>query len=399
MGVINKGHTFVSGENVTADKLNNLADDATFNSNSTDGTTLEVANPGGYIKVKDGGIDTQHLADGAVTTAKIADADVTYAKMQNVAANSVIGNPTASGATPQAITIADLSADVATDIGNATTSTNGLMSSADKTKLDGLTNTTYSAGTGLNLTGTTFALDDKLQISSTEVVVNEGGADVDFRVEGDTEPNLLIVDAGLGKVSVNGAYPSGANKAFYVNGDHTDGSIGCTGNIQINTDAGAGFSLFTINATDPDQRADIFNDTSGTINFTRPQKASNETTHLFAANGNTTSITGSYGTISDRDLKENINYLTEEQKNGQVEDIKNLRFAKFNLKGDTAIQLGLIAQDVEQTSPGLVSITNLDGKDVRSVKQSIMHQKAVVALQVALEKIEALEARIEALES
>jgi hypothetical protein len=168
MGVIDKGHTFVSGENVTADKLNNLADDAIFNSNSTDGTTLEVANPGGYIKVKDAGIDTQHLADDAVTTAKIADDNVTYDKIQNVAANSVIGNPTASDATPQAISIADLSADVATDIGNATTSTNGLMSSADKTKLDGLTNTTYSAGAGLNLTGTTFALDSTVPAGAVD---------------------------------------------------------------------------------------------------------------------------------------------------------------------------------------------------------------------------------------
>ena len=398
MGVIDKGHTFVSGENVTADKLNNLADDATFNSDTTDNTTLEVHSTG-YLKVKDAGIDTQHLANDAVTTAKIENANVTYDKIQNVAANSVIGNPTGVSATPQAISIADLSADVATDIGNATTSTNGLMSSSDKTKLDGLTNTTYSAGTGLNLTGTTFALDDKLQISSSEVVVNEAGADIDFRVEGDTQPNLLIVDAGQGKVSVNGAYPSGANKAFYVNGDHTDGSIGCTGNIQINTNDNAGIRIFSINNTSPLQAADIFNDSLGTITFTRPQKTSNATTHLFAEDGDTTSLSGSYGTISDRDLKENINYLTEEQKNGQVEDIKNLRFAKFNLKGDTAIQLGLIAQDVEQTSPGLVSISNLDGKDVRSVKQSIMHQKAVIALQVALEKIEALEARIEALES
>lgn len=174
MGVINKGHTFVSGENVTADKLNNLADDATFNSSSTDGTTLEVADPGGYIKVKDAGIDAQHLANDSVTTDKITNANVTYAKIQNVAANSVIGNPTASDATPQAISIADLSTDVVAAISDATAhnatpvnglnttgGTEGLMSANDKTKLDGL-----AAGTGLKLTGATFSLDDTAPTSA-----------------------------------------------------------------------------------------------------------------------------------------------------------------------------------------------------------------------------------------
>ena len=85
MGVIDKGHTFVSGENVTADKLNNLADDATFNSDTTDNTTLEVHSTG-YLKVKDAGIDTTQLADDAVTTAKIADGSITATKIASGAA-------------------------------------------------------------------------------------------------------------------------------------------------------------------------------------------------------------------------------------------------------------------------------------------------------------------------
>lgn len=110
MGVINKGHTFVSGENVTADKLNNLADNAAFNNDTTDNTTLEVVNSGssnGYIKVRDNGIGdehlqqmtdvqvttagnedgravtTDHIRDDAVTTAKIASNAVTTAKLDS----------------------------------------------------------------------------------------------------------------------------------------------------------------------------------------------------------------------------------------------------------------------------------------------------------------------------
>jgi len=37
---------------------------------------------------------------------------------------------------------------------------------------------------------------------ATEVVYNDGGADVDFRIEGDTEPNLFVIDAGTDQVRV-----------------------------------------------------------------------------------------------------------------------------------------------------------------------------------------------------
>lgn len=40
--------------------------------------------------------------------------------------------------------------------------------------------------------------------AATEVVFNDGGNDVDFRVEGDTKANLFKVDAGLDAVSIDG---------------------------------------------------------------------------------------------------------------------------------------------------------------------------------------------------
>ncbi len=238
--------------------------------------------------------------------------------------------------------------------------------------------------------------DNTFKVAANEVVINEGGTDVDFRVEGDTNANLIVADAGTDKVGIRGAVD--ATYPVYIHGD-AGVSLGLSGNPQINTADNAGLRMVTGNASSPDQEADIFNDSNGTITFTRPQKTSGAITHQFAANGDTFSITGSYGAISDRNLKENINYLTNEQKAGQVDDIKNLRFAKYNFKGEELTQLGVIAQDVEQTSPGLVTKTTIDGKDVLAVKQSIMQQKAVVALQVALQKIEDLEARIKALES
>jgi hypothetical protein len=67
-----------------------------------DDSTIEIGNTGSYgtIRVKDGGITTAKLA-----TATGASDGVTYAKLQQVAASSLVGNPTGSLAAPQGITL------------------------------------------------------------------------------------------------------------------------------------------------------------------------------------------------------------------------------------------------------------------------------------------------------
>jgi len=47
---------------------------------------------------------------------------------------------------------------------------------------------------------------ERVEFGTSEVVFNDGGADVDFRVEGDTEANLLLVDAGNDVVRIGGGY-------------------------------------------------------------------------------------------------------------------------------------------------------------------------------------------------
>jgi hypothetical protein len=148
MAVLSVQDEFQSGDNVTATNLNNLVKDAKFNADTTDNSTLEVHTTG-YLKVKDLGVDTQHLADGAVETAKIGDDQVTYAKMQDVAAYSVIGNKTNATATPTAISIDDLKDNISnatphdggsadSDGLNTTGGSDGLLSAYDKTKLNSI---------------------------------------------------------------------------------------------------------------------------------------------------------------------------------------------------------------------------------------------------------------------
>ena len=83
MSIINKGTSFANGEQLTADKINDLIDLATFNQDATDSQTTDV-NSAGQIVVNQGGIDTAQLATDAVETAKIKDANVTFAKLTDV---------------------------------------------------------------------------------------------------------------------------------------------------------------------------------------------------------------------------------------------------------------------------------------------------------------------------
>jgi hypothetical protein len=127
---------------------------------------------------------------------------------------------------------------------------------------------------------------------------------------------------------------------------------------------------------------------------------------------------GVYGTISDERLKQDI-----VDAGSQWDDLKAIRFRKYRMKTDVAANpdapamLGVVAQELEQVSPGLVDehpdfeeheVTDEDGNvttervqvgTTKTVKSSILLMKAAVALQEAMARIEALEARLAVLEA
>jgi hypothetical protein len=119
-------------------------------------------------------------------------------------------------------------------------------------------------------------------------------------------------------------------------------------------------------------------------------------------NGNVENTSNSYGAISDVKLKENI-----VNAGSQWSDLKALQVRKYNLKeGQTHTQIGLVAQEAELISPGLVYESpdrDAEGNDLgtvtKSVNYSVLYMKAVKALQEAMERIESLEAKVAALES
>jgi hypothetical protein len=122
-------------------------------------------------------------------------------------------------------------------------------------------------------------------------------------------------------------------------------------------------------------------------------------------NGNIQNTNGSYTTLSDAKLKENI-----VDAGSQWDDLKVIQIRNWNFKAETGHethrQIGPIAQELEAVCPGLVFETpdrdedgNETGEVTKGVNQSVLYMKAVKALQEAMERIETLEAKVAALET
>ena len=126
-------------------------------------------------------------------------------------------------------------------------------------------------------------------------------------------------------------------------------------------------------------------------------------------NGDFYSRSGTYNSFSDESIKQDI-----KDANSQWDDIKAIKVRNFRLKDEVAedadypYHIGVIAQEVEASGMnGLVSenlydtIENEDGTKTevtkKGVKYSILHMKALKALQEAMTRIETLEAEVKAL--
>jgi hypothetical protein len=246
--------------------------------------------------------------------------------------------------------------------------------------------------------------------TSGAVVFNDAGADVDFRVEGDTDANLLFVDASRDNVGIGNNDPeqklgiiSAANDKPLI-GAYNSGAAYTTSIIyaQTATASGTGFNLF-----------------AGLTNVS-------STRFKVIGNGNVENTNNSYGGISDVRLKQDI-----VDAGSQWEDIKNLRVRKYRFKDnpDGFLQIGVIAQEVETFSPGLIEETpnhefvespvldngnpvldengqpqtkleqKTSSETTKAVKYSVLYMKAIKALQEAIERIETLEAKVAALEA
>ena len=110
MAVLQTGQSFSSGDQVTATKLEDIANLATFRTGTNqtaDDSTIQVDGSGGYLKVKSGGISSNELATDSVITAKIQDDAVTSDKLAHISNLNVLGNVSGSTAAPIGVEIKD----------------------------------------------------------------------------------------------------------------------------------------------------------------------------------------------------------------------------------------------------------------------------------------------------
>jgi len=131
--------------------------------------------------------------------------------------------------------------------------------------------------------------------------------------------------------------------------------------------------------------------------------------------GDMYNVNGTFAQSSDIKLKENVVDAPS-----QWADIKALKVRKFNFKESTGLsthtQIGMVAQEVETTCPGLIServdLQKSDtknelgvypetdtGEKTKSIKLTVLYMKAVKALQESMTRIETLETKVAALES
>jgi len=234
------------------------------------------------------------------------------------------------------------------------------------------------------------------------------------------------------------AFASGAGengRMRFIAGTQEALNISNNGNISTDANSASGTSMIIDNnaTTNPfgvairTPNAALDNNTTYFLNCADSGKQA----CVIFSDGDIKNDDGVYGSFSDERIKQDI-----VDANSQWDDIKALKVRNFKKKHDVAVygdkawtQIGVIAQELEKTSPKLVKSSDPssfdiktssefgtlyekgdeipEGKEVGDVKEikdqvksvsySVLYMKAVKALQEAMARIETLEAEVKAL--
>jgi hypothetical protein len=285
---------------------------------------------------------------------------------------------------------------------------------------------TLTAAGGLTVGGTTdpgagrilaegsgtshYVASSKAGITTTYLITDASGANVQvdggwpIRFTTNSAERARITSGGFFKASNTGTYAGSTSAYHELRSDQQDQNIVLIRNTNATSPYGidVAFTAATPNNT--------------TNTFITSTDSTNDKFIVYSS-GTVTNRTGTYNAFSDLKLKQDV-----VDAGSQWNDIKALRVRKFRLKDEVAANpnypayIGLIAQEAEQVSPGLVEecadferveVVDEDGNvtyerkpagtTTKSVKYSILYMKAVKALQEAMARIEKLEAEMAAL--
>ena len=224
-------------------------------------------------------------------------------------------------------------------------------------------------------------LTERYRLETGTFVINDPGADFDFRVESDNNTNMLYVDASADHVAINSVSDYHASLITVASGERA---------LFVYQNANSDTTTMQIRSAyaQSSQSASmiVFQDSGGT------ERGSIKTTGSATA----------YNTSSDYRLKENVNYDWD-----ATTRLKQLKPARFNwIIDDTNTPVdGFLAHEVSSIVPEAVAgekdgMENYIDEDTGEEKtrirpQGIDHSKLVPLM---VKTIQELEARIKTLE-
>jgi len=284
--------------------------------------------------------------------------------------------------------------DTSQNVGIGTTSPSTKLHVANTT---GSTQIRVSSNTDVSVAAVSTATDS----TAFMTVINDarqwtmrvnGGEGDQFQVRDSTAgANRLAIDS-LGRVGINSAPASWiGNEQLYVAGDS-----GVTGqfvsNIAVTSSSPSGACNLFLNyaSAAPNNTSTSFlicNDNSGVSKLN------------IYSNGTVSNRTGTYNSLSDAKLKENIVDATP-----KLDKLMQVQVRNYNLIGDELKQIGFVAQELEQVFPSLVDNVpdfdennELTGEVTKGVKLTVLIPILVKAIQELNAKVDAQALEIQAL--
>ena len=216
----------------------------------------------------------------------------------------------------------------------------------------------------------------RMSLYQAEAVFNDGGVDIDFRVESDNIDDALFVEGSTGNVGIGTKTPQ----------DNLDVTSAGDSQVIIRCATTSNDSFLSFRSgTDLHWYIHAnFNAGNEVLYFIDYAEGSNNIRMTFAINGE---ISGNFNDTSDIALKKEVTTLPSS------DFVKNLNPVSFKWKEDDREAKGFIAQEVAALDSSLVS--GEDGRKAINVTGIVA--ELTKSLQEAMTRIETLEAEVTAL--
>jgi hypothetical protein len=213
---------------------------------------------------------------------------------------------------------------------------------------------------------------------------NQGGLDIrtasNYIVlsDGDGNPRGYFNASGYFKQSSTGTFNYAGNSFSEFNGNANSSVLASTNQQASGT---IGNLSLVFSAQTPNNTTSYFLECADTTNAKC----------MIYSNGTISNRTGTYNTLSDAKLKENIIDATP-----KLDKLMDVKVRNYNLIGDELKQIGFVAQELETVFPSLIDdVPDLDenkeptGEVTKGVKLTVMIPILVKALQELNAKVDA----------